>query len=93
VETSVCICPDEPQPPLSAFPIFGKALFHFLDDLATRDQYPSTTTGTFQANIGANADDNPIRAAAWMRFAHADNFIDLKIGKHFSACLQQVKFW
>lgn len=55
---------------------------HALGELAAGQHDAMPAALTFQANIGAEPHDGPLVRATWMRFAQAQQVVELEIGEH-----------
>jgi hypothetical protein len=51
-------------------------------EFAPGEQYAPPAAFAFQTNIRSQAGDHPLVGSAWMRFAQAQQVIQLQVGQH-----------
>src|SRR3990170_8312477 len=51
-------------------------------DIPTRQKNPTTAAQAFEADVGPQADDDPVRASARMRLAQPQHVIHPQVGQH-----------
>jgi hypothetical protein len=61
---------------------FGQYSFETMGQLAARQQYSPPAGQTFQADIGPQAHDLPVKSAAWVRLAQPNPVIHLDVRQH-----------